>query len=333
MKTKSLISLFAGFVFSLFIVAHAIAQEQKPEVKLSEGETKALNALNALTDPSAKLKALEDFLKKYPKTPIRIQLADTAAAEIAKVKDPVQAVALAEAAQKLFTGPEELENILGVLLDSYITAGRADDAFRVGSDILSKNPDEVHAHVQLTFAGANEVKKQNPKYVKPALQSSVKAIALIEADKKPATMDAPNWATHKALLPQLYQQAAILNLVEGNLADAHTQATKSAALKPNDPTSFALLGMVINNDYLKSAESYKTMPEGAEKAASLKKLEGLIDQIIDAYAHAVALSIGKPEHQSMMQQLTTDLTSYYKFRHNNSTAGMQELIDKYKPKP
>jgi len=35
----------------------------------------------------------------------------------------------------------------------------------------------------------------------------------------------------------------------------------------------------------------------------------------------------------MMQQLTTDLTDYYKFRHNNSTEGLQQLIDKYKPKP
>lgn len=333
MKTKTIISHCIGFTLSIFIVALTVAQEQKPEVKLSDGETKALNALNALTDPAAKLKAVEEFVKKYPKTPVRIQLADTAAAEIAKVKDPAQAVALAEAAQKIFNGPEEQENILGVLLDSYIAAGRSDDAFRVGSEILSKNPDEVHAHVQLAFAGANEVKKQNAKYVKPALQSTIKAITLIEADKKPASMDAPNWASHKALLPQLYHQAAILNLVEGNLADAHQQATKSTALNPNDPTSFALLGMVINNDYMKSAVSYKTMPEGAEKTAALKKLEGLIDQIIDAYAHAVALSAGKPEHEAMRQQLTTDLTSYYKFRHNNSTDGLQQLIDKYKPKP
>ena len=146
-------------------------------------------------------------------------------------------------------------------------------------------------------------------------------------------MDAANWATHKALLPQLYNQAAILNLVEGNLSEANTQATKATTLSPNDPAAFALLGMVINNDYLKAATNYKTMPEGAEKEASLKRLEGLIDQIIDAYAHAIALASGKPEHQAMMQQLTTDLTSYYKFRHNNSTDGLQQLIDKYKPKP
>jgi len=333
MKTNSFISSLLVVVLLAFFAVCVSAQEQKPEPKLSEGEMKAVNVINALTDPAAKLKALEDFIKKYPKTPIRTKLADTAAAEIAKIKDPAQAVALAEAAQKIFTRDEEQQNLLGVLLDAYVEAGRTDDAFRVGSSILSKNPDEVHTHVQLAFAGANEVKKQNSKYVKPALQSSIKAIALIEADKKPATMDAANWANHKALLPQLYHQAAFLNFVEENLADATTQAIKATTLKPTDPQSFALLGMVINQDYLKSAESYKTMPEGADKAATLKKLVGMLDQIIDAYAHAVALSNGKPEFQAMMQQLTSDLTSYYKFRHNNSTEGMQELIDKYKPKP
>lgn len=333
MKTKTILSPCVGFALSLFIVALTVGQEQKKEVKLSEGETKALNALNALTDPVAKLKAVEEFIKKYPKTPIRVQLADTAAAEIAKVTDRAQAVTLAEAAQKIFTGPDEQENILGVLLDAYVLAERSDDAFRVGSEILSKKPDEVHTHVQLAYAGAHEVNKQNRKYVKPALESGLKAIALIEADKKPASMDAVNWTSHKALLPQLYHRVAILNLVQDNLTDAQAHATKAATLNPNDPTAFAILGTVINNNYLKLAESFKTMPEGAEKTATLKKLEGLIDQVIDAYAHAVALSTGKPEHQAMMQQLTTDLTSYYKFRHNNSTEGMQQLIDKYKPKP
>ena len=333
MKTKSFISSLLVIVFVACVGVCVSAQDQKPEAKLSDGEMKALAAINAMTDPATKLKALGDFIKKYPKTPIRQKLADTAAAEISQIKDPAQAVSLAEAAEKIFTADNEQENLRGVLLDSYILAGKTDDAFRIGSTILAKNPDDVHTHVQLAFAGANEVKKQNPKFAKQALQSSVKAISLIEADKKPAAMDAANWASHKALLSQLYHQAALLNFVDGNLAEANAQATKATALKPTDPQAYALLGMVINQEYMKSAEAYKAMPEGADKAATLKKLMGMIDQVIDAYAHAVALSTGVPEQQAIMQQLTSDLTSYYKFRHNNSTEGMQELIDKYKPKP
>jgi hypothetical protein len=74
MKTKSFISSLLVLVLSACFAVFVSAQEQKPEAKLSEGEMKALNAINALTDPAAKLKAVEDFLKKYPKTPIRTQL-------------------------------------------------------------------------------------------------------------------------------------------------------------------------------------------------------------------------------------------------------------------
>jgi hypothetical protein len=334
MKTKSLISLCLGLAISAFFMAAvAVAQEQKPEVKVSEAEMKALNAINAMTDANARLVAVEDFIKKYPKSPVRVQLADAIAGEIAKIKDATQAITLAEKAQTIFTTDEEKEAIVSVLLDSYVVAGRADDVFRVGGALIAKNPEDVHAHVQMTFIGANEVRKENAKFVQQALQSGLKAIALIEADKKPVRMDAAGWTSHKALLPQLYQQVAILNLVAGNGGEARTRAVKATVLGPTDPTNFALLGMVINNDYMALATKYKTMPEGADKTDTLKKLEGLIDEIIDAYAHAVALAIGKPEHQPMMQQLTIDLTSYYKYRHNGSTDGLQQLIDKYKPTP
>jgi cell division ATPase FtsA len=333
MNTKLIYSLCVASILSFLFVVGASAQEKKPEIKVSEEEAKALNAINAMTDPAAKLKAVEDFIKKFPKTPVRVQLAETVAGEIAKIKDITQAISLAETARTIFTADEELEPIRGVLLDSFVQASRADDVYKIGGEILAKNPDEVHTHVQLAFTAANEVKKQNQKFVQQGLQSGLKAIELIEADKKPPKMDPTNWASHKQLLPSIYQQVAVLNLVTGNAAEAKTKAAKAAELGPTDPMSFALLGMVINSDYLKLATSYKAMPEGKDKEATLKKIEGMMDEIIDAYAHAVALSIGKPEHQAMMQQLTVDLTSYYKFRHNQSTDGLQALIDKYKAKP
>ena len=332
MKNERLLSLSIVTLLLLFITT-AIAQEKKPEIKVSEEEMKALNAIKATTDPAARLKAMDDFVKKFPKTAVRTQLADDIAAEIVKIKDHAQAISLAETARTIFTADAEQENLRGVLLDAYTQAGRADDVFKLGSEMVTKNPDEVHAHVQMVFTAANEVKKQNPKFVQQGLQAGSKAIELIEADKKPAKMDPTNWASHKLLLPSVYQQVAVLNLIAGNNAEARVKAAKSAELGPTDPMSFALLGMVINNDYLKLAANYKTMPEGKDKETALKKLEGLMDEVIDAYAHAVALSVGKPEHQPMMQQLTVDLTSYYKYRHNQSTDGLQQLIDKYKPKP
>lgn len=333
MNTKLIYSLCVATILSLLLVIGASGQEKTPEIEVSEEEMKALNAINAMTDPTAKLKAVDDFLKKYPKTPARMKLAEAVASEIARVTDSTQAISLSETARTLFTSDEELEPIRGVLLDSYVKANRPEDVFKLGGEILIKNPDEVHAHVQMAFMAANEVRKQNMKFVQPGLQSGLKAIELIEADKKPTKMDPANWASHKLLLPSIYQQVAVLRLVTGNESEAKVKAAKASQLAPTDPTSYALLGMIINNDYLKLASSYKSMPDGKDKDAALKKIEGLMDEIIDAYAHAVALSVGKPEHQALMQQLTVDLTSYYKYRHNQSTDGLQQLIDKYKPKP
>ena len=123
----------------------ASGQEKQPEIAVSPEEMKALNAINAMTDPAAKLKAIDDFLKKYPKTPARMKIAEAVAGEIAKVTDPAQAISLGESARVLFTSDEELESIRGVLLDSCVKAGRADDVFKMGTEILSKNPDEAHA--------------------------------------------------------------------------------------------------------------------------------------------------------------------------------------------
>ena len=334
MKTSALLLSAVALLWCLLLSINVAAfQNQQQQPKLSADEMKALQAINALTDPSAKLKGVGDFIKKYPKTPIRAQLLDTVAGEIAKIKDPAQAVSLAETAQTIFTNENEQATLNGVLMDSYLLAGRADDVFKVGTAILAKNPEEVHALIQMSFVGADQVRKQNPKYVQQGLQSGLKAIELIEADKKPMTMEAARWENHKALLPEIYQQVAILALVGGNVTEARARAVKATEIGPNDPTNFAVLGMVVNNDYMQLATTYKTMPEGKDKEAALQKIEGLLDQVIDAYAHAVGLSIGKPEHQPMMQQLTVDLTSYYKFRHNQSTEGLQQLIDKYKPKP
>ena len=89
------------------------------------------------------------------------------------MKDYAQAITLAEAAQAIFTTDEEKEGIVTALLDAYVLAGRPDDVVRVAGAMIARNPDDVHAHVQLTFIGANEVRKQNNKFVQQALQSGI----------------------------------------------------------------------------------------------------------------------------------------------------------------
>jgi hypothetical protein len=141
------------------------------------------------------------------------------------------------------------------------------------------------------------------------------------------------WAQHKLALPQLYQQTAIFYLVSGNTKEAKDRLLKVTTLSPKDPYPYALLGFIINDEYVKQVPAFKAMPEGTAKEAERKRLEGTLDNIIDVYAHVAALATGRPEYQELMQQVVPDLTSYYKYRHQQSTEGLQQLIDKYKPQP
>jgi len=339
MKTKTLVLLCAGTVLAFALSSSTLSARaicfrgQASTPKISEGEQKALSAINAAPDAAAKLTLAEEFSKKYPKSTIRTQVATQLAGDVAKVADATQKVALAERLQKSFSGDAERVIVQPVLIDAYLGAKRNDDAFTAAAAILAKDPDDIQTLIRMTIVGTEEAKTQNGKHVPVAMQYGVKAIELIEANKKQPGLDDSSWANSKAMLPQMYQETAILALVSGKKDDAKTRVTKAISMNPNDPSSHAFLAYLLNDEYIQQATTFKSMPEGKQKEEMFKTLEGMLDSIIDSYAHAIGLATGKPEYQPLVQQLTPDLTSYYKFRHNQSAAGLQELIDKYKPQP
>src|SRR5262249_31495380 len=151
-----------------------------------------------------------------------------------------------------------------------------------------------------------------------SLQYGLKAIALIEANKKPSNIDDETWALQKDNLAQLYQQTAILYLAAGNTEEARARLAKATKLSPLDPSNFALLARVINADYLVQMDAYDAMPEGKAKQETQKKLDVILDSMIDAYARAAGLATGRAEYQTLLQQVIPDLTIYYKRRHNQS---------------
>ena len=78
--------------------------------------------------------------------------------------------------------------------------------------------------------------------------------------------------------------------------------------------------------------NYRGKDETPESKAALENLNQVIDRIIDAYARAVALATA-PEYAAKKAEWTTQLTTFYKFRHNDSDAGLQELIAGVLSKP
>jgi tetratricopeptide (TPR) repeat protein len=305
------------------------AQQAKPQTKAPESEMKAAAAINSAPDPAAKLTAAEAFVKKYPKSVLRPEVAQSLTNEIGRVTDAAQRLALGERFLKTFSGDAESERIRGVVIDEYVRANRPDDAFSLGASILAKQPENLAVLSALAMVGTDEARKQNPKHVAQSLQYGLKAIELIEANKKPATMDDASWTFQQSLLPALYVDMGALAMASGKPAEAKPRLEKAIQLKPTDPAAYVFLGGVIDDEYRVVAESYQAMKEGPEKQATLKKATDLMDKVIDLYAHALGAAADKPDYKKMYDEVLALVTPYYRYRHN-STAGLQALIDKYK---
>ena len=298
---------------------------------VSADEQKMLAAITAATDPAAKYKAVEALIKKHPKTSARGRVAREAADQVADLKDATQKVTLAQQYAAIFTEPADQQMIIPVLIDALAAANRVDEAFATGAEFLTRNPDSVFVLVGLMSLGTDQAKQKNPKFISPSLQYGTHAIELIEADKKPEYIDDAGWKKYKSTaLPSVYQSMGLLSLVNGDRDGSKVRLAKAAELAPTDPFNYLLLAGILNDEYQDAAKRYQGLPSGAAKDEELKKILASLDQVIDAYAHTIALAEGNERLAPVRQQYVQDLEAYYKYRHNNSTAGMQQLIDKYK---
>ncbi|MGH9823014.1 MAG: hypothetical protein ACREDR_07185, partial [Blastocatellia bacterium] len=180
----------------------------------------------------------------------------------------------------------------------------------------------------------DEVRKRNPKYAAQGLDYGAKAIALIEADKKPERLTGEQWTQYKTrLLAALYQGAGYFLLSTKKPDEAQARLEKSASINPNDPFTYVLLGAVANDRYEDLATKYKAMSPGPAQDDALKAALVAMDKVIDYYAHAVALSEGSAPLQALHDGVLQELTSLYKYRHSSSPDGLQQLIEKYKKAP
>lgn len=311
----------------VFVVSSAAVSAQ------SITEADALNAVKLATNPTTKLTAAEDFIAKFPNSTARVSVAEVIAGEILKVKNGAVALALLQRAQAIFTSEQEREALRPAAFESYVIGNRADDAFALAAEMLAKNPDDIRVLARITQLGTEEASRKNRKYLDISLQYGLKAIAFLEANTKPASLADEAWALQREKLDQLYQQTAILYLAAGNAAEAKTRLTKATTLSPRNPSNFALLGRVINADYLVQKDAYDALKDGKSKQEARRKLEGLQDSMIEVYARAVAFATGRVEYQSLLQTVIPDLTMHYKSRNNQSIKGLQELVNRYRSTP
>ena len=310
----------------VFVASLVVAQDQKPP---SSGEVDAAKKVQTSQGVPAKLKASEEFMKKNAKSSLRIKVADYMAKEIGDVADPNQRLGYIESYGKIFSDEKEKELVLPYQVDALALVGKVDEAFKLAPKAIEKSPDNALLLTQLALRGSNAVRQGNANLTAATKEYSTQAIALIEADKKPAQVNDQFWAEFKPKwLPELYQALGFIAFNAGDAADARAKFQKSIELNPLNPNGYLMLASLADGNYQRAAMDYNTA-SGAAKDAALKKAYSHLDEVIDNYARVVALTENKAEYKQLHDQVLPALTDTYKIR-KGSTDGLQDLINKYK---
>jgi len=124
---------------------------------------------------------------------------------------------------------------------------------------------------------------------------------------------------------------------ENAIADLIKAAQIESDRKTSPSTYYYLAVAYQNGPYKRLSDDYSkrftNQPESAESKAALANINTVMDKIIDAYARAVALASKDPQQAAAKNAWMARLTELYKFRHDSSDVGLNELVGGVLAKP
>ncbi|HKP47785.1 MAG TPA: hypothetical protein VJT50_14385 [Pyrinomonadaceae bacterium] len=332
MRTEvKMLRILSSLALACVLAIAATAQTDNP--KVSGGERDAAQKIEKAAGAQAKLDAAANFVKKYPQSALRRQIAESIAQVIAQTTDASAKGKLAQTFLGIFNQPDEASLVTLALLTAYMNTGQTQDAMRLGAEWLAKNPDDIAVLQNLTIMASGEAIKGNNTFITQGREYGAKAIALVEADRMPSWFEAAKWPEYKKqALVSLYREMGILAFKAGETAAAIPFFEKAIEHGTIDGAIYLLLTDLHNDVYERAAKAVTTTPS-AEYQAAKQKAEAALDRVIESAAQAIAFTDGKPEFAQANAALRERLTPYYKYRHNSSTDGMEQLIEKYKKRP
>ena len=212
------------------------------------------------------------------------------------------------------------------------------EAFSTGAKILAEDPNNLRVQIDLGYAGYLAASAKNEQYNATALEYARKAIQQIEAGKAPA-----EWAPFKGkddTLAYLHYAVGFLTL-KSDPNGAIDSLLKAAQLESDiktTPSTYYFLAAAYESGPYKTLSTeyqakYANKPETPESKAALEKLNVVMDRIIDAYARALQIAANDPKTEASRKEWLTQLTNYYKFRHNGADTGITEFINSSMQKP
>lgn len=284
------------------------------------------------TDDPAKIAIYQRFLDNHKNNPVvAYQAARDYLTKYTKDKDEYT-----DYLNKWVTAYERDERKLN--LPGLINEKKFDEAYKTGAKILADEPDYLRAQIDLGYAGYLAASAKNETHNAEALSYATKAIQAIEGGKVPT-----EWAPFKGkddTLAYLNYAVGFLTLKTDpnrSIDSLLKAATYQSDIKKTPSTYYFLAVAYEAGPYKTLSTAYQTefagKPETPASKAALEKLNVVMDRIIDAYARAIATSGTDPKTEQSRKEWLAQMSNYYKFRNNNSDAGMTELINGVLAKP
>lgn len=313
--------LAAFFMTMLAFAQPQTARAQQPVVTDDEVKVAVYKRFvdNRVPNPGAAYQAARDYIQRYGKEDD--QYTRYLKAWIAAYEEDERTARLAA----------ERADREQQLLGSFTQKAYA-RAYGLAKQVLTDNPNNVRVLIALGYgAVAASTEARNETFNAEAAKHAAKAIQLIESGRTPET-----WAPFKGkedVLGSLHYALGFYALKPTpEAAVAHfIKAAQVDADRRNAPSTYYFLAAAYQNGlYKRLSEDYTkrfgNQPESPESKAALENINKVLDKIIDAYARAVALAGSSPQNQTAKAQWMAQLTNFYKFRHNNSDAGLNEFI-------
>ena len=205
------------------------------------------------------------------------------------------------------------------------------EAFKVGKQVMADDPNHLDSLIALGNAGYLATSARNENFNTEALGYAQKAIQALEGGKAPESWEPFKGKTDT--LASLYNTVGLLKIKSA--PDESIDAFLKTASLDSDlkklPTLYYYLARAYETGpYAKLSADYQTRfagkPESTESKQALEKLGQVIDRIVDAYARAIALAGTDQQYAASKTAWLNAMTGYYKFRHQDSDAGLTEYI-------
>ena len=318
---KKLFQILALSALVATIWLPALAQNTQPQTTTT--------AQAGQGDEEAKAALYQKFLDLYKKDP-------KAANEVAKEylqKYPAESEQTAYLKKWSTAYLNKEKNDRKTAVQDLLKQQKYAEAFGAAKAILAQEPDDVNTLTNAVFAAlyASWINK-NEGFNVEAANYARKAVQLIQnsqLDKKDETLGWLNSALGFFSLKSNPNEAINFYIKAAQL---------ESPVKKDPQTYLFLVDAYRDAQYKQLASDIKTRCSTGEQQATpdckalSDRVNQVVDRMIDAYARAIALATD-PKYATLKADAMKDLTPLYKFRHNDSEAGLNEFIAGVLAKP